>query len=63
MREGYLKVNVAMIMVSPPDKHGFVSLGTSVDSTLAAVECADTVIALVNPNVPRAWGDAQMPLV
>ncbi len=62
IREGYLKVNVAMIMVSPPDKHGFVSLGTSVDATLAAVECADTVIALINPNVPRAWGDAMIPL-
>jgi len=62
IREGYLKVNVAMIMVSVPDKHGFVSLGTSVDSTLAAVECADIVIALVNPNVPRTWGDAQIPL-
>jgi acyl-CoA hydrolase len=62
IRDGYLKVNVAMIMVSTPDKHGYVSLGTSVDATLAAVECADTVIALVNPNVPRAWGDAQIPM-
>lgn len=62
IREGYLKVNVAMVMVSPPDKHGFVSLGTSVDSTLAAVETADIVIAAVNPNVPRAWGDAMIPL-
>ena len=53
-----MKVNVAMVMVSKPDKHGFVSLGTSVDATKAAIECADTVIALVNPNVPRAWGDA-----
>lgn len=60
IREGYLKVNVALIMVSPPDKHGFVSLGTSVDATLAAVECADTVIAAVNPNVPRCWGDAMI---
>ncbi len=58
IREGYLKVNVAMVMVSTPDKHGFVSLGTSVDATKAAIECADVVIALVNPNVPRAWGDA-----
>ncbi|MGQ1787379.1 MULTISPECIES: acetyl-CoA hydrolase/transferase family protein [unclassified Saccharicrinis] len=58
IREGYLKVNVAMVMVSKPDKHGFVSLGTSVDATKAAIECADVVIALVNPNVPRAWGDA-----
>jgi acyl-CoA hydrolase len=62
IREGYLKVNVAMIMCSVPDKHGYVSLGTSVDSTLAAVENADVVIALVNPNVPRAWGDAIIPL-
>ncbi|MFB6318599.1 acetyl-CoA hydrolase/transferase family protein [Saccharicrinis sp. FJH54] len=60
IRDGYLKVNVAMVMVSPPDKHGFVSLGTSVDATKAAIECADTVIAAVNPNVPRAWGDAQV---
>lgn len=62
IREGYLHVNVAMILVSPPDKHGFVSLGTSVDATLAAVECADTVIAAVNPNVPRCWGDAMIPV-
>ncbi|WP_430971959.1 acetyl-CoA hydrolase/transferase family protein [Sunxiuqinia rutila] len=60
IREGYLKVNVAMIMVSTPDKHGFVSLGTSVDATKAAIECADVVIAAVNPNVPRAWGDAMI---
>ncbi len=60
IREGYLKVNVAMVMVSTPDKHGFVSLGTSVDATLAAIESADVVIAAVNPNVPRAWGDAMI---
>lgn len=60
IREGYLKINVAMVMVSVPDKHGFVSLGTSVDATLAAIQCADVVIAAVNPNVPRTWGDAQI---
>ena len=60
IREGYLKVNVAMIQVSVPDKFGFVSLGTSVDATLAAVEKADTVIAVINPNVPRAFGDAMI---
>lgn len=60
IREGYLKVNVAMIQVSVPDKFGYTSLGTSVDSTLAAVEKADTVIAIVNPNVPRAFGDAMI---
>ena len=60
IREGGLKVNVAMIQVSVPDKFGYVSLGTSVDATLAAVEKADTVIAIVNPNVPRAFGDAMI---
>jgi len=58
IRQGYLNVNVAMVMVSPPDKHGFVSLGTSVDATLAAIEEAEIVIAQVNKHVPRAWGDA-----
>ncbi len=57
-RSGTLPCNVAMIQVSSPDKHGYVSLGTSVDATLAAVECAQTVIAVVNRFVPRAFGDA-----
>ncbi|MGL4364857.1 MAG: acetyl-CoA hydrolase/transferase family protein [Bacteroidales bacterium] len=61
-RSGTLPCNVAMIQVSTPDKHGFVSLGTSVDATLAAIETAKTVIAVVNPHVPRAWGDAMIPL-
>ncbi len=60
IREGYLKVNIVMIQVSTPDKCGFVSLGTSVDTTLAAVENANTVIAIVNPNVPRSFGDAMI---
>ncbi len=60
IREGYLKVNVAMVQVSLPDKHGYVSLGTSVDATLAAIEAADTVIAQINKHVPRTWGDAQI---
>jgi acyl-CoA hydrolase len=58
IREGYTKVNIAMVQVSPPDKHGYVSLGTSVDATLAAVQTADTVIAVINRNMPRAFGDA-----
>ncbi len=49
-----------MIQISEPDKFGYVSLGTSVDATLAAVEQAETVIAIVNPNVPRAFGDAMI---
>ncbi|MBN2166564.1 MAG: acetyl-CoA hydrolase/transferase family protein [Marinilabiliaceae bacterium] len=62
IRLGYLNVDVALIQVSPPDKHGFVSLGTSVDATLAAIECAKIVIAQVNKYVPRAWGDAMISL-
>ncbi len=58
IREGYTKVDIALIQVSPPDRHGFVSLGTSVDATLAAVQTAETVIAVINPNMPRAFGDA-----
>ena len=61
-RSGAVPCNVAMIQVSTPDKHGYVSLGTSVDATLAAVECADTVIAVVNKYVPRAFGDAMIPM-
>ena len=61
-RSGAVPCNVAMIQVSTPDKHGYVSLGTSVDATLAAVECADTVIAVVNKYVPRSFGDAMIPV-
>lgn len=57
-RSGTVPCDVAMVQVSPVDKHGYVSLGTSVDATLAAIECAKTVIAVVNPNVPRSFGDA-----
>ena len=60
-RTGILPCDVAMIQVSPPDKHGYVSLGTSVDATLAAIECAREVIAVVNKYVPRAFGDALIP--
>ncbi|SFM86136.1 acetyl-CoA hydrolase/transferase family protein [Thermodesulforhabdus norvegica] len=57
-REGYLPVDVALIQVSPPDRHGFVSLGISVDYTKAAAECAKTVIAQVNPLMPRTYGES-----
>jgi acyl-CoA hydrolase len=61
-REGYLPCNIAMVQVCPPDEYGYVSLGTSVDASLAAVEMADTVIAVINPNVPRTFGDAVIPI-
>jgi acyl-CoA hydrolase len=56
-----LPVDVAVIHVSPPDKHGYCSLGTSVDVAKAAVTHAKTVIAQVNPNMPRVHGDAFIP--
>ncbi|MBS1911376.1 MAG: acetyl-CoA hydrolase/transferase family protein [Bacteroidetes bacterium] len=59
-RNGILPINVALIHVSPPDEHGYCSLGVSVDATRAAVETADTVIAQVNPHMPRTLGDGQV---
>lgn len=50
-------LDIAFIQVSPPDKHGYCSLGISVDITLPAIETAAMVIALVNPQVPRTHGD------
>lgn len=52
-----LTIDVALIHVSPPDAHGYCSLGTSVDIAKAAVENAKTIIALVNPNMPRTHGN------
>lgn len=54
---GLLPLDAAFVHVSPPDAHGFCSLGTSVDCTLAATRAARTVIALVNPQMPRTHGD------
>ena len=58
---GELPLDVALIHVSPPDKHGYCSLGTSVDVAKTAVKYAKTVIAQVNPNMPRVHGDAFIP--
>src|SRR5690554_2511706 len=52
-----LPLDVAFIQVSPPDKHGYCSLGVSVDVTLSAIQTAKKVIAQINPNVPRTHGD------
>jgi 4-hydroxybutyrate CoA-transferase len=56
--EGYLPPDVVLIHVSPPDKHGFCSFGISVDYTKPAAQVAKTVVAQVNPNMPRTHGDA-----
>lgn len=56
-RKKIIPLDVALIQVSPPDAHGFCSLGVSVDATNAAWRMADTVIAQVNPKMPRSHGD------
>lgn len=56
-RKKVLVLDVVFIHVSPPDLHGYCSLGVSVEATLAAIESAKTVIAQVNPQMPRTFGD------
>ena len=56
-RRRQVPVDVALVQVSPPDEHGYCSLGISVDITLAAVKNADLVIAQINPAMPRVHGD------
>ena len=56
--EGYLPPDVVLIHVSPPDKHGFCSFGISVDYTKPAAQVAKTVVAQVNPKMPRTHGDS-----
>ncbi len=57
-RTGRIHIDTALITVSPPDRHGYTSLGISVDLTKTAAECADYVVAEVNPNMPRTLGDS-----
>ncbi len=57
IKTGRLPIDVALIHVSPPDAHGFCSLGTSVDIARAVVDNAKHIIAMVNPNMPRTHGD------
>jgi 4-hydroxybutyrate CoA-transferase len=59
-RDNLLPVDVALIAVSPPDKLGFVCLGIAVDYTKQAALSAKTVIAAVNPNMPRIGGDSYL---
>jgi acyl-CoA hydrolase len=56
-KHGILPLDVAMVQVSPPDEHGFCTLGVSVDASQAAVEQAQHVVAEINPNMPRTHGD------
>ena len=57
-RHGHLPLDVALVHVSPPDEHGFCSYGVEVGVTKTAAQAAKTVIAQVNPQMPRTLGDA-----
>ena len=56
-RSGRRPLDVALLHVSPPDEHGFCTLGVSVDVAQAAAECAKVIVAQVNPQMPRVHGD------
>nr|CAD7200051.1 unnamed protein product [Timema douglasi] len=55
-----IKPNVALIQVSPPDQHGYCSIGTSVDCVRAALIHSKCIVAQVNPQMPRTFGDSQI---
>ena len=57
-RSGGIPLDVALIQVSPPDEHGFCCFGISVDVVKSASESATLVIAEINPQMPRTWGDS-----
>jgi acyl-CoA hydrolase len=57
---GILPLDVAILQVSPPDSHGYCTLGTSIDAALSATRNAKAIIAQVNPKMPRTHGDGQV---
>lgn len=59
-RRGILPLDVALIMVSPPDRHGYCTLGSSVDVARAAIDTSKKIIAHVNPRMPRTHGDGMI---
>jgi acyl-CoA hydrolase len=61
-RQGYMDLDVVLVNVSPPDKHGFCSLGVSVDIVISGIEQGKKVIAQINSRMPRTFGDAQIHL-
>lgn len=58
IRSGIIDINVTFLHTSPPDEHGFLSLGVEVIATKAALERSKLVIAQINPNMPRTLGDS-----
>jgi acyl-CoA hydrolase/RimJ/RimL family protein N-acetyltransferase len=60
VKKGVFAVDAALIQVTMPDKHGFVSLGVSADVTHSFIQQARTVVAELNPNMPRTCGDTYL---
>ena len=58
IKTGRLRIDVALLQVTPPDKYGFCSLGINVDINRTVFENAKTVIAQINPKMPRTSGDS-----
>ncbi len=59
-RRGVVQLDAALLQVSPPDAHGYCTLGVSVDTSLAAAQTAKLLIAEINPNMPRTNGDGNI---
>lgn len=59
---GGIPLDVAFVQVSPPDRHGYCSLGTSVDCARAAVDTARFIVAVINDQMPRTHGNTALPL-
>lgn len=58
---GRVRLDAALVQLSPPDRHGYCSLGTSVDAARAAVDSAPMIIAEINNQMPRTHGDTSVP--
>jgi 4-hydroxybutyrate CoA-transferase len=55
---GAMPIDVALVALSPPDYHGFCSFGVGVDTSLTAAKCARYVVAQINDQMPRTYGDS-----
>lgn len=59
---GTIRIDAALVQLSPPDRHGLCSLGTSVDAALAAIQVAPVILAEINERMPRTHGPGTIPL-
>jgi acyl-CoA hydrolase len=60
-RSGAVRLDAALVQLSPPDRHGLCTLGTSVDAARAAVDAAPLLIAEINARMPRTHGNSTVP--